>query len=103
MKIDTYVDAIIKKFDLSKGYSEFSEQRMREVVRDFLLDEHDKELNALSTKMELDRIGGKELDLDYYHDQYDKVRDRVIERAEELGWMGEGKKKLLQVHKIKDY
>ncbi len=92
MKIDKYIDSIMDKINKANGYSEMTDDSLRDIIRDYLLDEHDKELNSLAVKMEMDRMNGNKIDLDYYHEQYDKVKGKMLSKVEELSWMGEAKK-----------
>lgn len=84
MKIDSYVEKIMNKFEHANGYSELTYDQLKKVITKYLVAEHDKEIEELAFQMEIERKSGREPDLDYYHKEYDLIKDKVIQKALDL-------------------
>ena len=89
--IDKHIDLIFLKFYKSMGYSEIPQDAMRASIRDYLLDSHDNDMEALSVQMEIEQLKGVEIDANYYKKEYKKIKDKLNDKIKELSYMGEDK------------
>ena len=84
VKINEYVDTIIEFLKENNYYSEISESKLRCSIRDYLMEEHDKDMEVLSVKLELEEINGVEIDKNWYKKEYQLIKDRLFQRAQQI-------------------
>lgn len=84
MQIEKYVDYIIHNFIAANGYSEFNEERMRDSIREYLIAEHEQEMEKLAIKMDLDKKSGVKVDMLEYQRQYEVIKANLVRRVDEL-------------------
>lgn len=89
--IDKQIDQIMFKISVSYGYSELSQDKLRASIRDYLLESHDADMEALSVQMEIEQMSGIKIDSEWYKTEYTKIKNRLNDRILELAYMGEDK------------
>lgn len=93
--IAKYVDQVLLKFKNANGYSDMPFEAMRLSIRDYLLEAHDSDMEALALQMEIEQLQNKEIDQEYYKKAYAKIKRNLVERVAALSFTGEDNTKLL--------
>ena len=83
-RIDTYIDIAIKKFNQANGYSELTSDKLRTVIRDYLLVEYDREIQELAFKMELEQNLGRLIDQSWYRSEFEKIRFKFLTKVDDI-------------------
>lgn len=83
------IEFIIAKFKQAGGYSELSDEQLRASIRDYLLLEHDRDMETLSVKMELENISNAQIDKQWYERQYFEIKKRLAIKIAEMAFTGD--------------
>lgn len=87
--VDKYIDLIMIKFYQAMGYSEIPQEKIREIIKDYLLNSHDEDMQALAVQMEVEQLQGKEINAEFYKKEYSKIKAKLNDRVRELSYIGE--------------
>lgn len=93
--IEKHIDTIMIKFKKANGYSELPQDTLRDTLKDYLMESHSADMEALSVQMEIEQLQGVKIDEAYYKKEYTKIKHRLNDRIAELIYMGEDKVLLL--------